>query len=81
MVTALIIILVYLILFSIIFLEKNKIKSLIEKNSTLDKKLKTLQGEFEIEKKHNKELSKKLSEINSMSIDNVLHQLQNNKSN
>ena len=38
-----------------------------------------LNKEYEIEKKHNAELAKKLADINCMSIDDVLAQLQNNK--
>lgn len=38
----------------------------------------TLNEEMEIEKKHNQELAKKLADISCMSIDDVMHQLQNN---
>ena len=37
-----------------------------------------LNEEYEIEKKHNAELAKKLADISCMSIDDVLSQLQNN---
>lgn len=38
-----------------------------------------LLNELKIEKEHNNELVKKLSAISNMSIDDVLHELQNNK--
>lgn len=44
----------------------------------LNNRFKKLMEENEIEKKHNAELAKKLADISCMSIDDVLHQLQNN---
>ena len=46
----------------------------------LNNRFEKLLEENEIEKKHNKELAKKLADISCMSIDDVLHQLQDNKS-
>lgn len=40
-----------------------------------------LNKEMEIEKKHTQELAKKLADISCMSIDDVMHQLQDNNSN
>ena len=42
----------------------------------LNNRFEKLLEENEIEKKHNKELAKKLADISCMSIDDVLHQLQ-----
>ena len=44
----------------------------------LTSRFEKLREENEIEKKHNAELAKKLADISCMSIDDVLHQLQNN---
>ena len=43
----------------------------------LNNRFEKLMGENEIEKKHNAELAKKLADISCMSIDDVMHQLQN----
>ena len=43
----------------------------------LNNRFEKLLEENEIEKKHNKELAKKLADISCMSIDDVLQQLQN----
>ena len=56
----------------------NQINSLTEQCKEREDKISLLTGEIEIEKKHNKELAKKLADIGCMSIDDVLHQLQNN---
>lgn len=41
-----------------------------------DKQISQITEEMEIEKKYNKQLAKKLADISSMSIDDVLKQLQ-----
>lgn len=43
----------------------------------LNNRFEKLLEENEIEKTHNKQLAKKLADISCMSIDDVLHQLQN----
>lgn len=45
----------------------------------LETKNEFLLNELKVEKDHNNELVKKLSAISNMSIDDVLHELQNNK--
>lgn len=56
----------------------NQINSLTDQCKEREDKINTITGELEIEKKHTKELAKKLADISCMSIDDVLHQLQNN---
>jgi predicted PurR-regulated permease PerM len=46
----------------------------------LNNKFEKLLEEMEIEKRHKKELAKKLADISCMSIDDVLGKLQNNNS-
>ena len=80
-----ILILVIVILALII---KSKNKTINFQNIQLNENIRTIQnkdrqisqimGEMEIEKKHKNELAKKLANISYMSIDDVLHQLQNN---
>lgn len=75
----------------LIFIIKHKnknIKNLEIKNKTLEEAYKQINNsytklneEFEIERKHNKELAKKLADISCMSINDVLSQLQNNNDN
>jgi predicted Holliday junction resolvase-like endonuclease len=61
--------------------EKKKLKDQIEDYKAeyfeLTNRFEKLLEENEIEKKHNKELAKKLADISCMSIDDVLQQLQN----
>ena len=84
LVVILALILTCIIMFIIIKSQKSKNKELqsqiddckssyFELNSRFEKLLE----ENEIEKKHNKELAEKLANISCMSIDDVLHQLQN----
>lgn len=69
----------------LIIKQKNKnIKNLKSENETfknaydeLNNSYTKLNEEMEIEKKHNQELAQKLADISCMSIDDVLHQLQN----
>lgn len=56
----------------------NQINSLTDQCKEREDKINLLTGEIEIEKQHTKELAKKLADIGCMSIDDVLHQLQNN---
>ena len=62
--------------------EKKKLKNTLEDYKReyfkLNDRFEKLMEENEIEKKHNAELAKKLADISCMSIDDVLHQLQNN---
>ena len=82
MILALVITVTILIL---IIKQKNKnIDFLKSENETfknsyeeLNNSYKQLDEEIKIEKKHNQELAKKLADISCMSIDDVLHQLQN----
>lgn len=55
-----------------------QITNLIENGKNQEIRINTITGELEIEKKHKNELAKKLADIGCMSIDDVLHQLQNN---
>ena len=57
-----------------------QITNLIENGKNQEIRINTITGELEIEKRHNKELAKKLADISCMSIDDVLAQLQNNDS-
>lgn len=50
----------------------NELENIETKNEILIKELK-------IEKEHNDKLAKKLADISTMSIDDVLHELQNDK--
>jgi len=70
----------------IIYFSQKKIKScrdeiemLADDNEFLSDRINQIMGELEIEKKHNLELAKRLADISCMSIDDVLHQLQNDK--
>ena len=82
-----ILILAIVILALIIKLQNKKLKqkdaqitNLIENGKNQEIRINTITGELEIERKHNKELAKKLANISCMSIDDVLAQLQNNDS-
>lgn len=85
---AILIVLIFLIVVLILGIKnKNeKIERLekeIDKNGEdiqyLETKNEYLLNELKVEKEHNSELVKKLSAISNMPIDDVLHQLQNNK--
>lgn len=83
-----ILILIISILTFIIKRKNKNIKNLEIKNKTLEESYKQINNsytklneEFEIERKHNQELAKKLADISCMSIDDVLSQLQNNNDN
>lgn len=41
--------------------------------------IKLIKSEIDIERRHKNELAKKLADVSSMSIDDVLHQLQNSQ--
>ena len=80
-----ILILAIVVLALIIKSQKNQLKqknaqitNLIENGKNQEIRINTITGELEIEKKHKNELAKKLADIGCMSIDDVLHQLQNN---
>ena len=73
-----------LILFFVLKSKSNKIERLEKTIKLLDDtvnskqaQIDNLMGEIEIERKHKKELAKKLADISTMSIDNILSQLQN----
>jgi len=85
----LILILVFIVILTILALiikSQNKklkqkdiqITNLIENGKTQEIRINTITGELEIERKHNKELAKKLADIGCMPIDDVLGKLQNN---
>lgn len=80
----LVLILFCFIMFAIVKYQISKNKKLQKKIAdyesecnNLNVKVEKLMEEMEIEKKHNKELAKKLADISCMSIDDVLSQLQN----
>ena len=58
--------------------QKNQITSLTNQNKDKETQISKLMEEIEIEKRHKKELAKKLADISCMSIDDVLGKLQNN---
>lgn len=74
-------------IFILVLIIKAKDKTIKNKNKEIDvlqkqcndkeTQLNLMNREVEIEKRYNKELMQKLSEISSMSIDDVLHELQN----
>lgn len=80
----LVLVLFCFIMFAIVKYQISKNKKLQKKITdyesecnNLSVKVEKLMEEMEIEKKHNKELAKKLADISCMSIDDVLSQLQN----
>lgn len=83
------ILIIAVVILVLIIKHKNKdIESLKSENKTfknayeeLNNSYTTLNKEMEIEKKHTQELAKKLADISCMSIDDVMHQLQDNNSN
>lgn len=83
------ILIIAVVVLILIIKHKNKdIDSLKSENETFKKAYEelnnsytTLSKEMEIEKKHTQELAKKLADISCMSIDDVMHQLQDNNSN
>ena len=60
------------------FNQKNQIELLTNQNKDKEIQISKLMEEIEIEKRHKKELAKKLADISCMSIDDVLGKLQNN---
>ena len=92
MISKLIAIFIGLLIFSIgililIVKSKNKKIEKLEKEideicdelENIETKNKILIKELKIEKEHNDKLAKKLADISTMSIDDVLHELQNDK--
>lgn len=80
----LVLILLCFIMFAIVKYQISKNKKLQKKiadyeseYNNLNVRVEKLMEEMEIEKKHNKELAKKLADISCISIDDVLSQLQN----
>jgi predicted PurR-regulated permease PerM len=57
--------------------QNNQINNLLENGKEQETKIEKLLEEMQIEKNHNQELAKKLADISCMSIDDVMHQLQN----
>lgn len=92
MISKLIVIFIGLLIFSIsvlilIIKSKNKKIEKLEKEideicdelENIETKNEILIKELKIEKEHNDKLAKKLADISTMSIDDVLHELQNDK--
>lgn len=86
LIAVLVLIVVCSVLLVIVKLQKDKNKAMQAtvddyKNTCfeLNCKIEKLRKEMEIEKKHNEKLAKKLVAVSCMSIDDVLHELQNNK--
>lgn len=83
------ILIIAIVILILIIKHKNKdIDSFKSENETLrtiyeelNKSYTTLNEEMQIEKRHSEELAKKLADISCMSIDDVMHQLQDNNSN
>lgn len=83
---SLILIIVAAVLILIIKHQNKDMDSLKSENETfrnsyerLNEEYTKLNEEIKIEKKHNKELAKKLADISCMSVDDVLAQLQNDQ--
>ena len=76
-----------LVIVALALIIKSKNKTINFQNIQLNENIQTIQNkdrqisqiteEIEIEKKHKNELAKKLADISCMSIDDILHQLQN----
>ena len=86
-IVVLVFVLAIAVLVFIIKRKDKKIDSLKSENQTyknayeeLTDTLEKLNKELEIERRHKNELAKKLADISTLSIDDVLHQLQNGKS-
>ena len=60
--------------------QKETIDTLYHSLSEKENEINKIKGEIEIERRHKNELAKKLADIERMSIDDVLQQLQNGKS-
>lgn len=78
-----VLVLAVIVLSIVIHFERKKIRKrdemidgLNELADELENEKDKLKGELEIERKHNHELAKKLADISCMSIDDVLHELQ-----
>ena len=85
LISTLILILLCSILFFVIFYWKKQCENIKSEKQALKESFDSLKEmyfrinkELTIEKKHKEELAKKLSDISSMSINDVLHELQNN---
>lgn len=83
-----VLVLVIIILIFILKYKNQKIKKLKSENDIWQKAFEEsnklfekLNKEIQIEKKHTQELAKKLADISCMSIDDVMHQLQDDDSN
>lgn len=59
--------------------QKDEIYYLEQVKISNENKIKGLEKEVQIEKKYNKKLVEKMADISSMSIDDVLHELQDNE--
>ena len=86
-IVVLVFVLVIAVLVFIIKRKDKKIDSLKSESQTyknayeeLTDTLEKLNKELEIERRHKNELAKKLADISTLSIDDVLHQLQHDKS-
>jgi predicted Holliday junction resolvase-like endonuclease len=56
--------------------QQTTINDLLKAIEQTEDDIKLIKNEIDIERRHNNELAKKLADVSSMSIDDVLHQLQ-----
>lgn len=57
--------------------QQETINDLLKAIEQKENDIKLVKSEIDIERRHKNELAKKLADVSSMSIDDVLHQLQN----
>lgn len=60
--------------------QQTTINDLLKAIEQKENDIKLIKSEIDIERRHKNELAKKLADISTLSIDDVLHQLQNGKS-
>lgn len=59
--------------------QQTTINDLLKAIEQKENDIKLIKSEIDIERRHKNELAKKLADVSSMSIDDVLHQLQNSQ--
>lgn len=59
--------------------QQTTINNLLKAIEQKENDIKLIKSEIDIERRHKNELAKKLADVSSMSIDDVLHQLQNSQ--
>lgn len=59
--------------------QQTTINDLLKAIEQKENDIKLIKSEIDIERRHKNELAKKLAAVSSMSIDDVLHQLQNSQ--